>query len=204
MQSPEVSSLAQRGPGVLSYHQREEREECLRIAKYFLCLSLGTCLWTAAYAAATSRDDALAIFKDATATYAKVCSAGPNDAVALPETMEDRAANAVTAAEDVLSKADDAELLKALLDYVAVSDCSADESRAFSLGAIFHKRPDALQKAIAALADKQRCELVGQLDWGWQNEIYDKKLDPKLKAEREARLAKLKSALPASCKEDKQ
>ena len=189
---------------MLSYHQREEREERLRLAKYFLGLSLGTALCTAAYAAATSRDEALATFKDATATYAKVCTAGPNDAPTLPETMEDRSGNAVAAAEEILSKGDDAELLKALLDYVAASDCSADESRAFTLGAIFHQRPDALEKAIAASPDKQRCELVGQLDWGWQNEIYDKKLDPKLKADRETRLAKLKAALPASCKEDKQ
>ena len=82
---------------------------------------------------------------------------------------------------------------------IDASDCSADESRAFSLGAIFHQRPDPLQAAIAKLPDEARCRLVGQLDWGWQNEIYDKKLDPKLLADRAARLKKLKDGLPATC-----
>jgi len=118
--------------------------------------------------------------------------------------MEDRTGNALSTAENVLTKGDDTDLLNALIDYIDASDCSADESRAFALGAIFHKRPDALQTAIAALPDDKRCRLVGQLDWGWQNEIYGKTLDSKLKADREKRLKTLKASLPASCKEDKQ
>jgi hypothetical protein len=117
----------------------------------------------------------------------------------LPDGIEDRTGNALVAAEAVLTEKDDAELLKALIEYIDASDCSADESRAFTLGAIFHHRPDALQTAIEALPDQGRCRLVGQLDWGWQNEIYDKKLDPKLLADRQARLKKLKNALPAKC-----
>jgi len=170
----------------------------VRAVKYLLCLALGTSA-SVACAAAMSRNEALAVFKEATPAYAKFCTAGPNDAPTLPDTMEDRTGNALVTAEGVLSKGDDAELLKALLDYIDASDCSADESRAFSLGAIFHQRPDALQAAIAKLPDEARCRLVGQLDWGWQNEIYDEKLDPKLLADRAARLKKLKDGLPATC-----
>jgi hypothetical protein len=103
-----------------------------------------------------------------------------------------------------LTKRDDGELLKSLIDYIDASDCSADESRSFTLGTIFHKRPDALQAAIAALPDDKRCRLVGQLDWGWQNEIYGKSLDAKLKADRESRLKTLKASLPASCNNGKE
>jgi hypothetical protein len=175
----------------------------LPLTRFFLVLAAGTAFTATAYAAAMSRDEALSVFKEATATYAKVCTAGPNDAPTLPENMEDRTGNALSTAEDVLTKKDDAELLKGLIDYIDASDCAADESRAFALGAIFHKRPDALQAAIAALPDDKRCRLVGQLDWGWQNEIYGKKIDSKLKADREKRLQTLKASLPASCKEEK-
>lgn len=176
----------------------------MRLKNFVLCLVAGTAMVATAYAAAMSRNEALAVFKEATTTYAKFCTAGPNDAATLPETMEDRTGNALSTAENVLTKGDDTHLLNALIDYIDASDCSADESRAFALGAIFHKRPDASQTAIAALSDEKRCRLVGQLDWGWQNEIYGKTLDSKLKADREKRLKTLKASLPASCKEDKQ
>jgi hypothetical protein len=151
-----------------------------------------------------TRDQALAVFKNATGLFAKVCTAGPNETVpALPDTLEGETGNALTVADGVLSKGDDAELLGALVGYVDASDCSADESRAFALGSIFHHRPDALQAAIATLPEKSRCELVGQLDWGWQNEIYGKTPDPKVKADREARLKTLKATLPTSCEAKK-
>ena len=171
----------------------------MRAAKHLLYLGLGTALTASAFAAEMSRNDALAVFKDATPAYTTMCSAGPNDSPTLPDDIEDRTGNALVTAEDVLSKKDDAELLAALIEYIDASDCSADESRAFVLGAIFHHRPAAREAAIAKLADRGRCRLVGQLDWGWQNEIYDKKLDPKLLADRGARLKKLNDALPATC-----
>lgn len=170
----------------------------VRLNTLVLCLLLGTST-SAALAATMSRDEALAAFKEAAPAFTKVCTAGPNDAPTLPDGLDDRAGVALETAEGILSKKDDAELLNALLDYIDASDCSADESRAFALGAIFHHRPNALQTAIAELPDEQRCRLVGQLDWGWQNEIYDKKLDGKLLADRAARLKKLKDALPATC-----
>jgi hypothetical protein len=178
--------------------QTPKREKRVRANGYLLGLLLGT-MSSAAFAAAMSRDEALAVFMEATPAFAKFCTAGPNDAPTLPEDIEDRTGNALAAAENVLTKRDDPELLKALVGYVDASDCSADESRAFSLGAIFHHRPDALQTAITDLPDQARCRLVEQLDWGWQNESYDKKLDAKLLADRASRLKKLKDALPLKC-----
>ena len=99
----------------------------MRLVRLVLGLAAAMAVVATAYAAAMSRDQALAVFKDAATTYAKVCSAGPNDTVSLPETMEDRTGNALTAAEGVLTKRDDAELLKSLIDYIDASDCSADE-----------------------------------------------------------------------------
>ena len=173
----------------------------MRTVKYALPTFLALASFALAHAtAAMSRDQALAVFKNATGLFAKVCTAGENDKPPpLPDSLEGDTGNALTVADGILSKRDDPELLNALLGYIGASDCSADESRAFTLGSIFHHRPDALQAAIAALPEKSRCELVGQLDWGWQNEIYGETPDPKVKADREARLKKLKSTLPKSC-----
>ena len=167
----------------------------------FLVLFAGTiAAATSQAAAAMTRDQALAVFKNAKTDYAKVCTAGEHDAPPpLPKDIEDETGKDQTTAEGVLSRGDDAELLDALLAYIDASDCSADESRAFSLGLIFHKRPDALQAAIAALPDKSRCTLVGQLDWGWQNEIYGKAVNRKLKADRQKRLKTLQASVPKSC-----
>lgn len=150
--------------------------------------------------AAMSRDQALAALKDGTTIYTRVCGAGPKDPPPImPAGVEARMARALDVAQGVLAKSDDKDLRKALIDFIVASDCSADEHRAFVLGAIWHGNPEPLQKDVAALGDAQRCIMVQQLDWGWENEIYGKPAEPNITPDRVARLKTLKDGAPKGC-----
>ena len=146
------------------------------------------------------RDAALEALTQAKAIYEKICEASPQkSATVLPAAVEVRLSRALVVTSDLLAKGDDRELLAALIDYTSVSDCSADQTRALTLARVFRARPEALQAAIAALPAPARCKLVGQLQWGWTNDFLPAPSAAGAGADREARLTKLKSSVPAKC-----
>ena len=176
----------------------------LLVAKQVLSLIAGTAvLMTATEAlAGISRDEALGAFKEAQTIYAKTCTASDHETPPpVPPQTELRSGRALSTAQGVLTKGDDQALLDALIAYIDASDCRPSNAPAWTLGAIFHQRPDLLQATIAVLPDKPRCTLVRELDRGWRFEKRDHKndLDADLEIDRDARLTKLKASAPAEC-----
>ena len=146
------------------------------------------------------RDAALETLTHAKAIYEKICEASPQkSATVLPAAVEVRLSRTLVVTSDLLAKGDDRELLAALIDYASVSQCSADQTSALTLARIFRARPEALQGAIAALPAPARCRLVGQLQWGWTNDFLPAPTAAGAVTDRESRLTKLKSSVPAKC-----
>jgi len=153
-----------------------------------------------AEAATTPRDGALAALTGAKKVYEKVCEASPQPrATVLPAAVEVRLSRALVVTSDLLAKGDDRQLMTALIDYTAVSECSADRDRALALARIFRARAEPLDGTIAALPAAARCKVVAQLQWGWANDFLPTPTAPGVSADRQARLAKLKTGMPAKC-----
>jgi hypothetical protein len=148
----------------------------------------------------TPREAALAVFVNAKQIYQKVCEASPQPgATVLPAAVEVRVGRALIVASDVLTKGDDRELASALIDFVAVSGCSSNRAPGLALARIFRARPDALQSTIEAMPPAQRCTVIGQLDWGWKNDFLPAPTAAGVATDRDARLKKLKTGVPAKC-----
>jgi hypothetical protein len=153
-----------------------------------------------AQAATTPRDAALAALTAAKRVYEKVCEASPQPrATVLPAAVEVRMSRALVVTSDLLAKGDDHELMSALIDYTAVSECSADRDRALALARIFRAKAEPLNGSIAALPPAARCKLVAQLQWGWTNDFLPTPTAPGVSADREARLSKLKQSVAKQC-----
>lgn len=154
----------------------------------------------AADAPKTPREAAIAVLANGKQVYHKVCEASPQaGATVLPAAVEVRLGRALIVTSDVLSKGDDRELMTGLIDFVASSGCSSNRAPALTMARIFRARPDALQSAIEAVPVAQRCNLVGQLDWGWRNDFLPAPTAAGINTDREARLKKLKAGVPVKC-----
>jgi hypothetical protein len=148
----------------------------------------------------TPREAAIAIFGNAKQIYQKVCEASPQPgATVLPAAVEVRLGRALIVTSDILTKGDDRELASALIDFVAVSECSSNRAPALTMARIFRARPDAIQSAIEAIPAARRCNIVGQLDWGWHNDFLPAPTAAGVSTDRDARLKKLKAGVPAKC-----
>jgi hypothetical protein len=153
-----------------------------------------------ASAATTPRAAALAALTDAKKVYEKVCEASPQPrATVLPAAVEVRLSRALVVTSDLLAKGDDRELMTALIDYTAVSECSADRDRALALARIFRAKAEPLNGSIAALPPAARCRVVAQLQWGWTNDFLPTPTATGVSADREARLSKLKQGIAKQC-----
>ena len=151
-------------------------------------------------ATTTPRDAAVAALTNAKTIYEKVCEASPQPrATVLPAAVEVRLSRVLVFTSDLLGKGDDKDLLSVLVGYTAVSECSADRDRGLALARIFRARPEPLNAVIAALPPPARCEVIGQLQWGWSNDFLPSPSATGVSADREVRLAKLKQSVPATC-----
>jgi hypothetical protein len=146
------------------------------------------------------REAAVAVLAHSKEIYQKVCEASPAPgATVLPAAVEVRLGRALIITSDVLTKGDDRELATALVEYVAVSGCSSNRAPALAMARIFRARPDSIQASIEAVPAAQRCNVVGQLDWGWKNDFLPAPTAAGVATDRDARLKKLKTGLPAKC-----
>jgi hypothetical protein len=159
-------------------------------------VTLSTTAWSETPPAPkTPREAAIAILANAKQIYQKVCEASPAPgATVLPAAVEVRLGRALIVTSDVLTKGDDRELTSALIDFVAVSQCSSNRAPGLTMARIFRARPDAIQTAIEAVPTAQRCNVVSQLDWGWKNDFLPAPTAAGVSTDRDARLKKLKAA----------
>jgi hypothetical protein len=154
----------------------------------------------AADAPRTPREAALAVLANGKQIYQRVCEASPQQgATVLPAAVEVRLGRALIVTSDILTKSDDRELMTGLIDFIASSGCSSNRAPALTMARIFRARPDAIQGAIEAVPAAQRCNVVGQLDWGWKNDFLPAPSAAGISADRAARLKKLKAGVPAKC-----
>ena len=148
----------------------------------------------AADAPKTPREAAIAVLAHGKLIYQQVCAASPAPgATVLPAAVEVRLGRALIVTSDILTKGDDKDLMTGLVEFVASSRCSSNRAPALTLARIFRARPDPLQSAIEAVPAGQRCNVVAQLDWGWQNDFLPAPTAAGINSDREARLKKLKA-----------
>ncbi|MBI1213434.1 MAG: hypothetical protein GC190_18380 [Alphaproteobacteria bacterium] len=143
----------------------------------------------------TPREAAIAVLTNAKKIYQQVCAASPQPgATVLPAGVEVRIGRALIVTSDILSKGDDADLMGALVDFVASSGCSSNRAPGLTMARIFRARPDALQSTIEAVPAAQRCNVVGQLEWGWKNDFLPAPTVAGMAKDRELRLKRLKTS----------
>lgn len=148
----------------------------------------------AADAPKTPREAAIAVLGHGKLIYQQVCAASPAPgATVLPAGVEVRLGRALIVTSDILTKGDDKDVMTSLVEFVASSGCSSNRAPALTLARVFRARPDGLQSAIEAVPAGQRCNVVGQLDWGWKNDFLPAPSATGISADRDARLKKLKA-----------
>lgn len=103
--------------------------------------------------------------------------------------QENELASALKDCVSLLSSGDDVLLAHKILELILAFENSADETMSFAFGEIFLNNPALIENAFESFNRKEKRYLYKQLQWGFQNTTYQKKVP---KTILEDRLEKLK------------